>query len=67
MIQLKTTAASDRWADLEASGLTTGNTIFYFDDNLGGNCFISVICADALNQVNTQINNILKYNKYLVH
>ena len=66
LIQLKTTAASDRWADLEASGLTTGNTIFYFDDNLGGNCFISVICADALNQVNTQINNILKYNKYLV-
>lgn len=66
LIQLKTTAASDKWAVLEASGLTTGNTIYYFDDNSGGNCFMSVICADALNQVNTQINDKIKYSKYLV-
>lgn len=66
IIQLKTTAASDKWGDLEASGLTTGNTIYYFDDNLGGNCLISIICADALNQSNTQFNRQLQYRKYLL-
>lgn len=66
IVQFKTTAASDKWSELEASGLTTGNTIFYFDDNDGGNCLMSIICADALNQINTQFNKTLNYNKYLL-
>lgn len=66
LVQLKTTAASDKWVQLEANGLMTGNTIYYFDDKDRRNCLIAIICADALRQVNNQLNEKLNYNKYLV-
>lgn len=49
IVQLKTTSASDAWVQLEAKGLTTGNTIYYFEDD-HKHCLLSYICADALNQ-----------------
>lgn len=66
LVQLKTTAASDTWVQLEANGLMTGNTIYYFDDHKEKNCLIAIICADALSQVNNQFTEKLNYNKYLV-
>lgn len=66
LVQLKTTAASDKWVQLEANGLMTGNTIYYFDDYDGKNCLIAIICADALSQVTNLFTEKLNYNKYLV-
>lgn len=39
LVQLKTTAASDKWVQLESGGLTTGNVIYFFDDKEGGELF----------------------------
>lgn len=50
LIQFKTTPASDKWAELEAKGLTRGNEIYLFK-SMNAECYmLSYICADVLNQ-----------------
>lgn len=66
IIQFKTTPASDTWAELEALGLTTGNTIYYFEDTCSVNCLFSYICADALNQSISNIKNTHNFQKYII-
>ena len=66
IIQLKTTAASDRWAELEAMGLSTGNTIYYFQNRTRTNCLFSFICADALNQSISIIEKNIVYQKCII-
>ena len=66
IVQLKTTAASDQWAELEAAGLSTGNTIYYFQNSRETNCLFSFICADALNQSISIIEKCIVYQKCII-
>lgn len=60
LVQLKTTPASDEWANLESFGLSTGNTIYYFKEQQTNSYLFTYICADALNQKVFQANDIVK-------
>lgn len=66
IIQFKTTAASDKWAELEACGLTTGNTIYYFKAPNSGHCMLAYICADALNQSISAVKHQVNYQKCII-
>lgn len=66
VIQFKTTAASDKWAELESKGLTTGNDIYYFKDRSTNHCLFSWICADALNQEVSNVKNQVNYQKCII-
>ena len=66
ILQFKTTAASDRWAELESKSLTPGNTIYYFSDEDENNCLLSYICADALNQGISTGKNLLHFQKSII-
>ena len=66
VVQFKTTAASDRWAELEAIGLTPGNTIYYFCDETHTNYLFAYICADALNQGIGVVKETVAYQKCII-
>ncbi len=66
LIQLKTTAASDQWVELESGGLTVGNSIYYFTDKENRNCLFSYICADALNQDINKVKDEVKYHQCII-
>lgn len=66
MIQLKTTAASDKWAELEAKGLSTGNEIYFFKDQDTNHCLFSIICADALNQEISNVKEQVNYQQCII-
>lgn len=66
IIQLKTTAASDKWAELEAQGLTTGNEIYFFKDTDTNHCLFSIICADALNQEISKVKDQVNYQQCII-
>lgn len=66
LIQLKTTAASDQWVELESGGLTIGNSIYYFMDKEKRNCLFSYICADALNQDINKVKDEVMYHQCII-
>lgn len=66
VFQFKTTAASDKWAELESKGLTTGNDIYYFKDRDTNHCLFSWICADALNQEVSNVKNQVNYQQCII-
>ncbi|MDO4340832.1 MAG: hypothetical protein Q4C91_22585 [Eubacteriales bacterium] len=66
IIQFKTTAASDKWVELESRGLTTGNVIYYFQDTKTNHCLLTYICADALNQGISSVKEQVNYQKCII-
>lgn len=66
LIQLKTTAASDTWSDLEAKGLTKGTTIYLFKSLTAEYYLFSYICADVLNQEIESIKSEIPYQECLI-
>lgn len=66
LIQLKTTAAADRWVELESGELTLGNTIYYFCDDRKANCLFAYICADALNQDINKVKEEINYQQCII-
>ncbi len=66
VIQFKTTAASDHWMELEAQGLSCGNTIYYFKSEKTNHCLFSFICADVLHQEINNIKNEVNYHNCII-
>lgn len=66
VLQLKTAAAADAWAEFEAGGLTLGHVIYYFSDETKRNILFSFICADALNQDVIIGKNQILYQQCLI-
>lgn len=67
ILQLKTSPASDSEVNLESASLTTGNCIYFFDDE-HNHGLVSYICADALNQdIVTQRKDIQNSEVIILH
>lgn len=67
ILQFKTSPASDSEVNLESASLTTGNCIYFFDDEYNHG-LVSYICADALNQdIVTQRKDIQNSEVIILH